>query len=130
MSRLFPERTDSHTPVIRKTWLKALLSTVSGGVVLMLLLGIALYCLGVWQSGGTQQWAATLKSLSLQLLVFRLVLYSVLGTFCYQTFVLQTRKGNPAGVQRIKRIALASAVIIVLVELSRFAPSWLSGGSA
>jgi len=110
-----------------KKWLKLLLSTVTGSVALMLLLGIALYAVGVWQSGGSEQWAAALQAASVPLLLFRLLLYVVLAGFCYQTWVLQTRKGNHAGAQRIKRIALASAVIIVLVELSRFAPSLLGG---
>jgi len=110
-------------------WLKRLLLSVTGSVGLMLLLGIALYAVGVWQSGGAAQWSATLQAARAPLLLFRLLLYAVLAAFCYQTWVLQTRKGNQAGIQRIKRIALASAVIIVLVELSRFAPS-LSGDRA
>jgi len=113
-----------------KKWLKWLLSTVTGAVVLMLLLGIALYAVGVWQSGSASQWTDALQSASVPLLLFRLVLYFVLAAFCYQTWVLQTRKGNHAGIARIKRIALASAVIIVLVELSRFAPDLLAGGQS
>jgi len=113
-----------------KKWLKLLLSTVTGSVALMLLLGIALYAVGVWQTGGASQWVAALQAASIPLLLFRLLLYIVLAGFCYQTWVLQTRKGNQAGVERIKRIALASAVIIVLVELSRFAPDLLGGGKA
>jgi len=125
-----PDQRDrvDHKPLGKK-WLKRLLSTVTGSVALMLLSGIALYAVGVWQTGAANQWAAALQAASIPLLLFRLLLYGVLAGFCYQTWVLQTRKGNHAGVSRIKRIALASAVIIVLVELSRFAPFLLGGQS-
>jgi len=113
-----------------KKLLKASVTTLAGGMVLMLLLAIAITSIGVMETGSIAAWNTALQAARLPLFLFRLLLYAGLGIFCWYIHTLYQRKSNIEGQNRIKRIGYNGALIIALIELSQVLSEWLSGGAA
>jgi len=112
-----------------KHLLKAGISTLTGGVLLMLLLSVSIAAIGVMETGSITAWNTVLQTARLPLFLFRLLLYAGLGVFCWHIHTLYQSKGNAEGQSRIKRIGYNGTLIIVLIELLQVMPEWLLGGS-
>ncbi|MFD1260393.1 MULTISPECIES: hypothetical protein [Entomomonas] len=98
---------------------KKILTSVSGLCLLMLITALLISSIGTLLSGGIQQWQTVLNNAAWYFLIWRLVIYIVVGYFWYATIKIYHRKNNQEGVEKMHKLGWLAVIMIVLVEGSK-----------
>lgn len=106
---------------MNKVWKisKRFLTSLTGLCLLMLVTAVIVSSLGTLLSGGMEQWQQLLKKAGPYLLIWRLIIYCIVGCFWYSTLKTYQQKGKQEGAARVKRLGMNALLIVVTVEASK-----------
>ena len=101
-----------------KRFLRASVTTVTGGIVIMLVLATGIFLSGTYLSGGFEQWQENLEWAAPGLFVWRLILYIGVAWFWHKTYQAHKALGNVDHLHSLRKIGQAGLVLALLVEAS------------
>lgn len=98
---------------------KKIFAGVTGLCLFMFFAAVIVSYLGTLMAGGIEHWQKLLKNAAPYLLIWRILVYSVIGSFWYATYKKHKTNDNQQGIERLSRLGWLALLVVVFVEGTR-----------